>query len=125
MPENTDDLDKQKYDIVLSNSKADDAETMRQELIDHIRIGLYRSSKRKADAFTHLGYIDRYIKIVYPNLSTKHKLTDEEAKSLKLTKSGDTQSLEAKNIPLSEVMEAVRKTHEVHIERQQGKTNQG
>lgn len=121
MSENT---DSQSCDLTTTDSITDNIDLMRKELIQHIRTGLKRSSKRKSDAYTHLGYIDRYIKIVYPNLSTKHKLSDDEAKSLKLTQDGDIKSIEAKNIPLSEVMEAVRKTHEVRIERQHGETNQ-
>lgn len=123
MPEDSLVPDKDQHDLTIINSTSDDIEPMRKELLSHIRVGLYKHSKQKKDAYTHLGYIDRYIKLLYPNLSTKHKLTDEEAKSLKLTKDGDKQSIEAKNIPLSEVMEAVRKTNEVRIEGQHRKAD--
>jgi hypothetical protein len=94
------------YNFHFLNGNPSLAKSLKVEVLENARIGM-EASLAEGKYSAHQGYLDRLIRIVYPELKEKqHEPKDAEG-SVTLIKQGNTQAMNMK-APLPMLIEALR-----------------
>lgn len=88
------------------------------EALQHIRDGLTMALETGKFQI-HQGYIDRYLRLLFPSLHLKGKMSEEEMSSFRVIESGDTRAIEGRNVSLSDILDGLKQVEVKKIENKQ------
>ena len=114
------------YNFHFVNGNTSLAKSLKMEVLEHARIGL-ELSLQEGKYSAHQGYLDRLIRIVYPEFKEKQSNPQDTAASVTLIKSGNAQAMNMK-APLPMLIEALRQLdvkQPIQIEVNDGQNEKG